>query len=284
MSGTPRPGPSSASHAARRRRDGLTLLHRLAQQSQEPQTQAEPRVLSSTHGSFLPTDSEACMTSQPPGWRTRQHTESYFKRVAPVSAENYSDFSSPPPPHPAVRFKAAAEDPATERSMGKCPSRPSDAPKCSGVGGCPKASSQFLGLEELRLRGGPASCPAVPRNTLYFLRWPPLLSNPSPPGRVAPRYLQQSQARPRSALQNLNPYCGLPPARASTTARLRGAGAGVPAPVAAQHSRYGLQRVWSRDGAEWAVCGQTLGPGGGSAEAKPAPVARPPPARACTRG
>lgn len=177
MSRTPRPGPSSASHAARRRRDGLTLLHRLAQQSQEPQTQAEPRVLSSTHGSFLPTDSEACMTSQPPGWRTRQHTESYFKRVAPVSAENYSDFSSPPPPHPAVRFKAAAEDPATVRSMGKCPSRPSDAPKCSGVGGCPKASSQSRSGRAQAARG----TGLLPRSSEKYSLFPTLASPPLQP-------------------------------------------------------------------------------------------------------
>lgn len=190
-----------------------------------------------------------------------------------------ADFSSPPPPHPSVSVKAAAGDPATVRSMGKRPSCPSDAPKCSGVGGRPKASFQSRS-GRARAIGGPTSCPAAQKKILSIsCAGLPSSRTPALPAGLPLLYLQQSQARPRSALQNLNPYCGLPPSHPPPPA----CGALEPASRLRWpwHNRYRLQRVWSPDGAEWAVCGQTLGPGGGSVEAKPALVARPPSVRRC---
>lgn len=72
-----------------------------------------------------------------------------------------------------------------------------------------------------------------------------LPSSPTPalPAGLAPRYLQQSPARPRSALQNLNPYCGLPPAHPPLPA----CGA-LPARVDAAHT------VWAAKSLEPGRC------------------------------
>lgn len=158
-----------------------------------------------------------------PGWQTKQHMGSYFSSV---STANYkaqiSQALLSPHPHLAVRPKASAGDPATFRSIHGQNVPPVSPTHLSAVVWEDASNQSPVSAWKGSGCWGPAFCPTAPRNTLDFLHWPPLLFNPSPPGRVAPSLPAAVPGSPSLCSPESESILWAA-ARASTTARLWGA-------------------------------------------------------------